>query len=129
MQMCLNNKDMKTLGDRIKIHRESLGFTQDELAKLVGLDQTVISKLERGDMQETTKIGQLSKHLKVDSYWLATGEGNEIPYHAQTKEGALAAKMVDGIKNEEDRQKALKITTAAAEPIRYAEDSPKHAQQ
>lgn len=66
---------MKTLGQRIKSCREARGLTQGELGKSVGLDQTVISKLERGDMQETTKIVQLAQSLRVSAQWLATGKG------------------------------------------------------
>ena len=84
---------MKTLADRIKTNREKQGLTQIELAKLVGLDQTVISKLERGVMFETTKIAELANALKVDAYWLATGKGS--PENRQAQEFVRDFNMLD----------------------------------
>lgn len=104
-------------------------MTQGGLGQKVGLDQTVISKLERGDMQETTKIGQLSKIFNVDAYWLATGEGDEIKYCPKTKEAELASKMIDGIESQGDRQKAVKIIDTLSEPEGNHGDDPKHAAQ
>src|SRR3990172_2581357 len=71
------NANMKSLGARIKSQRELRGLTQGGLGKIVDLDQSVISKLELGDMQETTKIAQIARALKVDAYWLATGQGGK----------------------------------------------------
>ena len=110
------NVGMRTLGERIKYYRELQELTQAELANLVDLDQTFISKLERIDTQETTKIPQIAKALKVDAYWLATGEGSATPHIPVTKEGQLAAKLIDGIRSREERQKALKIIDTLSEP-------------
>ena len=115
MQMRFNI-EMETLGERIKHYRELLGYTQAALGKLVGLGQTDISKLEQGTMQETAKIGRLSKALKVDAYWLETGEGSPAPYVSCTAEGGLAARVIDGIKSDNDRQHALKIVNTFAQP-------------
>ncbi len=63
-----------TLGQRIKARRKALGLSQDRLGELAGLDQTVISKLERGDVQETSRIAELASVLQCDALWLATGK-------------------------------------------------------
>lgn len=63
--------------ERIRASRIAVGLTQIALGDIVGLDQTVISKLERGTMHETTKIAELARALKVDAYWLATGNGTK----------------------------------------------------
>jgi transcriptional regulator with XRE-family HTH domain len=107
---------MKSLGLRIESHRKLLRITQVELGRLAGLDQTVISKLERGEVQETTKIAQLARALKVDAYWLATGDGNESLYYPATQEGKLAAKLIDSIDSGVIRQKAVKIIDTLSEP-------------
>ena len=62
-----------TLGQRIKARRKALGLSQVRLGELAGLDQTVISKLERGDVQETARIAELANVLQCDALWLATG--------------------------------------------------------
>lgn len=63
-----------TLGQRIKARRKALGLSQVRLGELAGLDQTVISKLERGDVQETARIAELANVLQCDALWLATGK-------------------------------------------------------
>lgn len=77
------NQDMSSLGQRIKDHRKKAKLSQGSLGGKVGLDQTVISKLERGEIHETTKIGGLAKALNVDAYWLETGIGNPNPNNLQ----------------------------------------------
>ncbi|HEY5993932.1 MAG TPA: S24 family peptidase [Gallionellaceae bacterium] len=62
-----------TLGQRIRARRKELGLSQEKLGELAGLDQTVISKLERGDVQETARIAELAHALGCDALWLATG--------------------------------------------------------
>lgn len=120
MQMRFNI-EMKFLGERIKHYREKLGLTQGAIGKAVGLDQPTISKLERGEMHETTKIAQLAKILEVDCYWLATGEGSAVV--ARTTEGALAAQVIDGIKSDYDRQHALKIVNTFSQPAEGTNDT------
>lgn len=63
-----------TLGQRIRQRRKELGLSQEKLGELAGLDQTVISKLERGDVQETARIAELANALGCDALWLATGK-------------------------------------------------------
>ncbi len=68
-----------TLGQRIKLRRKALDFSQVKLGEMAGLDQTVISKLERGDVQETARIAELAHALQCDALWLATGKGRPEP--------------------------------------------------
>jgi SOS-response transcriptional repressor LexA len=76
MHLRFNARTMKTtLGQRIKERRKALELSQERLGALAGLDQTVISKLERGDVQETAKIAELAHALDCDALWLATGKG------------------------------------------------------
>jgi phage repressor protein C with HTH and peptisase S24 domain len=77
MQGRLNRRmELDTLAKRIKSRRESLFPNQTALAKAVGMQQGDISKLEAGDIQQTTKIAQLARALQCDAYWLATGIGS-----------------------------------------------------
>ncbi len=74
-----------TLGQRIRQRRKELGLSQERLGELAGLDQTVISKLERGDVQETARIAELAHALGCDALWLATGKqtGGKEPRQAK----------------------------------------------
>jgi phage repressor protein C with HTH and peptisase S24 domain len=69
------NGGMDTLAKRVRARREAFGFTQTQLANEAGLKQSDVSKLESGDMLQTTRMAQLARALRCDAYWLATGEG------------------------------------------------------
>jgi transcriptional regulator with XRE-family HTH domain len=45
----------KIIGGRIKLHRNILGITQEELADRVNLHRTYISSVERGERNISTK--------------------------------------------------------------------------
>jgi predicted transcriptional regulator len=47
---------MDTLAKRLKFARKRCGLNQEQLAELSGIGQSVISKIERGDIQKTTGI-------------------------------------------------------------------------
>lgn len=66
-----------TIGQRVKLVRKRLGWTQDELAAAAGEKQPNISKLERGEIQTTTAIARLAGALRVAPRWLELGEGSE----------------------------------------------------
>ena len=67
------------LGQRVRMRRKELGLSQERLGELAGLDQTVISKLERGEVQETARIASLAEALACDALWLATGREARSP--------------------------------------------------
>jgi len=83
-----------TLGQRIKLRRKALDLSQVRLGEMAGLDQTVISKLERGDVQETARIAELAHALQCDALWLSTGRGKPEP--AAGKGAALSDVQLRG---------------------------------
>lgn len=68
--------DLDTLGKRVKARRLYLKLSQTQLAGLADMSQGDISKIERGDSQQTSKIAQLAAALQCNAYWLATGNGD-----------------------------------------------------
>ncbi|MEG0241674.1 MAG: helix-turn-helix domain-containing protein [Pseudomonas sp.] len=62
-----------TLAERILLARESLSLSQDELAKLAGIEQTSISQIESGKTKRTSYIAEIARACKVDINWLAFG--------------------------------------------------------
>lgn len=70
---------METLAKRVKSARLRQGLKQEDLAKLSGLKQSDISKIENGLILKTTGLVALSKALRCDPEWLATGEGEMQP--------------------------------------------------
>lgn len=65
---------MDTLAKRLKFARKRSRFNQEQLAELSGVGQSVISKIERGDIQKTTGIVALAKALNCSPLWLETGD-------------------------------------------------------
>lgn len=71
---------MDTLAKRLRFRRKERGLSQDELAELSGIEQSLISKLERGVIQKTTGLVALANALKCRSTWLDSGDGPiELP--------------------------------------------------
>lgn len=96
MQVRLNAamaRPIETLAQRLKLARTARGLTQVALAKRAELNQSDVSKIERGDVQKTANMTRLARELGVDPWWLETGEGDPPewlgefqPYSAQKNE-------------------------------------------
>jgi len=66
---------MDNFAKRVKARRKKLGLSQAEVATLSGLKQPDVSKIELGQINQTTQILGLAKALKCNPDWLKTGEG------------------------------------------------------
>lgn len=72
-----------TVGDRIRLRREALGLTQDELAKRIGFkDKSSVAKVEaRGDSINTKNVSRFASALATTpAYlmgWVEIGENLE----------------------------------------------------
>lgn len=65
---------MKTIGERIRDLRKAKGFTrQSDLAKLVGLDQSVISDIENGAGFKADVLMAFCEHLDTTAEYLMLG--------------------------------------------------------
>jgi transcriptional regulator with XRE-family HTH domain len=66
---------MKTIGDRVRELRKAKGFSrQSDLAKLVGVDQSVISDIENGAGFKADVLIALCEHLGTTAEYLMLGE-------------------------------------------------------
>jgi transcriptional regulator with XRE-family HTH domain len=63
-------------GERLKFARKARGYSQQELAKLSGVGQGSISKIERGDQEASTFDAELAMALKINPLWLSRGVGD-----------------------------------------------------
>lgn len=66
---------MTTLAERLKIARKRAGLTQAVIADTVGIKQPTYQALESGKVEKSAYLLQIANILKVDSNWLATGQG------------------------------------------------------
>lgn len=86
MQVRLNvsmaPRPLDTLGARLKHARLQRNLKQIPLAKAARVGQSDVSKIERGEIQQTTAIARLAATLNVDPLWLETGEGKEPDWTA-----------------------------------------------
>lgn len=62
-----------TVGERLALARAWAGLTQTKLAKKIGIEQTSISQLERGESQRSTYVAELARACGVSTDWLAFG--------------------------------------------------------
>ena len=78
---------MHSIGERIKIIREWHGWNQKELAALIGVSVSAISRCEGGStgMSDTVKT-KLRKISGVSLDWLITGEGEMFPPPCNTQD-------------------------------------------
>lgn len=70
-------------GSRVAQARKHAGFTQKQLAPLVGMSQSNLSELETIAF-ESGKTVQIACRCNVNACWLATGEGNMLDGVAAT---------------------------------------------
>ena len=97
---------MNTLGKRLKAARKSKGFTQQELEKLSGVSQQLISKIESEKIESTTEVFNLAEVLEVNAKWLATGNGemhgeNRAVSSEYSREDLNLLNMINGMTSEQ----------------------------
>lgn len=86
------NKYTMKLGDRLRLARQRSGLSQKALAESVGIGQSAIASIERGDTRKSTNTVSLARTLDCDPYWLETGEGTpEATYPRYTEALVRAA--------------------------------------
>ncbi|ALV06673.1 helix-turn-helix protein [Roseateles depolymerans] len=66
-----------TLGQRLQHARKMRHMTQAQLAEAAELGQPAVSKIEKGDTQETPAIARLAAAVQVPTAWLERGLGPE----------------------------------------------------
>lgn len=74
---------MSTLAERVKAAREHAGLKQAPLAKMVGVEQPVISQLERGKNLQSAHLPKIAHATGVSAIWLSDNIG---PMVVDTKE-------------------------------------------
>lgn len=75
MQARLNAAMQESLAGRLKQARKARKWTQQKLAAESHVNQSDISKIERGETLRPTSLLALATALRCNPYWLDTGEG------------------------------------------------------
>ena len=78
--------DKKTLGNFIKIRREELSITQNDIASFFNITTQAVSRWENGlSYPDFTLLGDLASLLKLNINDLITLNNNPIPYEEKLK--------------------------------------------
>lgn len=110
------NHNMK-LGERLKQARAYAKISQEELALRLNASQSLISKIERGEQDETTLVVKMAKICNVSIEWLDDGTGemitSSLPYKNSPEAMILIAMQP---MDERTKYQAVKIVNTLAEP-------------
>lgn len=68
------------MGNRIKNIRKQSGFTQEQIAKFLGVDQSMIAKIEKGERALTTvQLRKLANLFACSEDYLMGLEASDMP--------------------------------------------------
>ncbi|HBF1392872.1 TPA: helix-turn-helix transcriptional regulator [Clostridioides difficile] len=94
----MNIKKEKTA---LKILRDELGLSQTELANILKMSPSSISKIEKSERPLTDRfVSQISKEFGVNEKWLRTGEGKIF---IDSSDDELIAEIAANIINSDDK--------------------------
>lgn len=83
---------MSTLAERVKLARDRLNLSQQDVADATGMSQPSYYKIEKGLTKRTTYINELAKVLGTTVDWLMYGDGVNTP---KPSHNALMQKIKD----------------------------------
>ena len=93
-------RTLSTPGERIKQRRTQLGMSQGALARLVGMAQSTLSEIERGDtkLPSADNLMRIAKVLGVTQAWIVTGKEGELEILTEEEEKVFSRlrKMTTG---------------------------------
>lgn len=101
--------NMDGIGSRLKALREEGRWTQNQLAKAIGVSPGAISQLERGEVHSMAypHLRAAARFLRCDMDWLATGEGSRKPRSPITQLSAEAVLLADQIDRLDNHQREI----------------------
>lgn len=118
---------MNTLADRLKEARKDAGLTQRELAQAAGIQQPVISQIEKGTNLQSAHIAKLAHACGVEALWLSEGRGPKFLQRKEVTEGKESNVQAVDFSRKRARPGEIVITqydiTASMGPGQFAPDS------
>ncbi len=90
------------IGARIRIRRNLLGMSQDQLAQMLGISFQQLQKYEKGNNRiAASRIWQLSKALNVSVSYFFEGIERNLSYKGITFESGTGSYLCDSYEEEE----------------------------
>lgn len=110
---------MNTLGERLKHARKSKGFTQDSLAKDIGVSRGVIFNLEKDKTApQSIVVNAICQVLNVNKDWLLSGSG-EMENTDKTRQSAKTlAELYEVVKSLTEEEQLYLLDTVKALKLR-----------
>ncbi len=68
---------MNTLADRLRLRRTELGLSKNQLARNVGMDHSVVVRMEQGHTKYSRFLFDISDELRVNVDWLVRGRSDK----------------------------------------------------
>lgn len=117
------------LKDKVKLRREELGLTQNDLAMLIGVKQQTVHNIESGRNKGTKKINKLAKALKVTSDSLENDSSSLIVTESSQHGSAENVKSLKGMPrmnmhNDNDSQQLIKKLGKFGDRLQNAVEAP-----
>jgi len=110
--------DKKILGKKIRELRKSKGFTQEQLAEKLGIDNKHLSKIEKGDHMPTYKvILKLAETLQLNIYDFNTQSNVKINNEFD-KTYLKSLKILQSAKTENQKQYYLEALRHAQKGLK-----------
>ncbi|MCM1257319.1 MAG: helix-turn-helix domain-containing protein [Roseburia sp.] len=106
---------MNTLGERLNYARKQKGYTQDSLAKSIGVSRGVIFNLEKDKTEpQLIVLNAICQVLKINKDWLVNGSGNMENTSEVSQSAKILAELYEVAKElSEDEQLYLLDTVKA----------------
>ena len=99
--MVTKHNNMLSLGTRIKQARECAGFTQEQLAEIIGVTRTAIARYEAGDIEpRIQKLAAIAETLNVSTDYLLDVKGRATDYSIPEKAYFSLMALVEEMKTE-----------------------------
>ena len=97
---------MNSLGERLHYVRKKKGYTQDSLAKTIGVSRGVIFNLEKNKTEpQAIVINAICQTLKINRDWLTNGVGEMEDKNDASQSAKILAELYETAKDlSEDEQ-------------------------
>jgi transcriptional regulator with XRE-family HTH domain len=110
---------MNTLGERLNYARKQKGYTQDSLARTIGVSRGVIFNLEKNKTEpQAIVINTICQVLKINKEWLTDGTGGMEPDGQALQSTKLLAELYDIAKELSEDEQLFLLDTVKALKLR-----------